>query len=46
MYSKADIEMWYDWNRQLENTKWVIPASEQGVINSILEKYAAKKLKY
>lgn len=22
MYSKADIEMWYDWNRQLNDTKW------------------------
>ncbi|MDD5900853.1 MAG: GNAT family N-acetyltransferase [Lachnospiraceae bacterium] len=22
MYSKADIEMWYDWNRQLDDTKW------------------------
>ena len=22
MYSKADIEMWYDWNRRLNDTKW------------------------
>jgi hypothetical protein len=22
MYSNADIEMWYDWNRRLEDTKW------------------------
>ena len=22
MYSKADIEMWYDWNRRLDDTKW------------------------
>lgn len=22
MYSKADIEMWYDWNRRLGYTKW------------------------
>lgn len=22
MYSNSDIEMWYDWNRRLEDTKW------------------------
>lgn len=22
MYSNADIEMWYDWNRRLNDTKW------------------------
>lgn len=22
MYSKADLEMWYDWNRRLDDTKW------------------------
>ncbi|MBE5962496.1 MAG: GNAT family N-acetyltransferase [Lachnospiraceae bacterium] len=22
MYSKADIEMWYDWDRRLNDTKW------------------------
>lgn len=22
MYSQADIEMWYDWNKRLEDTKW------------------------
>lgn len=22
MYSNADIEMWYDWNRRLKDTKW------------------------
>lgn len=22
MYSNADIEMWYDWNRRLDDTKW------------------------
>ena len=28
IYSQADIEMWYDWNARLNDTKW----TDEGVV--------------